>query len=518
MDIPPGPAPFRPIARYCEYVPVPCDPPPGTGGRDGVDADVRAVHRFGAPGRRTGPRRSAHAQPQLLGTEHLLLGLLHEDRGLARQALTELDVSLQAVREQVMTIIGPGERAPSGHIPFTPRAKKVLELALREALQLGTDYIGTEHLLLGLIREGQGVAAQVLSKLGKSLDEVRETVVRLYEQQPPEEREQQNRETGERVREREEPAVRAQIPDARLPAGPQLRAGGGERRDRARVRRSGGAASAGARDGPGRRAGRRVGPAARGAGPARAQQRAARRPERLRQISARTRSVRRPSRRRGPASLGSAQVLELDLAALRVGADRPRRRNAPVVLVEDLDMLLRADDLSGGRLVMALAVLAEAESPLVVTGTAEAARAARAGLPDAGHALRVGRGGRGGGARPRRPELLRPGLQDFHGITIDDSALSAAIELAPRMLGGRALPGGAVDLSTPPRPASRYAASRPPTPACCARHTCATPPDDSTEWTPRHAWTYCGRRTPLRSEGGTAPWRSPTRPSRRSRA
>jgi ATP-dependent Clp protease ATP-binding subunit ClpC len=101
-----------------------------------------------------------------IGTEHILLGLIHEGEGVAAKALESMNISLDAVREQVQEIIGQGQAAPTGHIPFTPRAKKVLELSLREALQLGHNYIGTEHILLGLIREGEGVAAQVLQKLG----------------------------------------------------------------------------------------------------------------------------------------------------------------------------------------------------------------------------------------------------------------------------------------------------------------------------------------------------------------
>ena len=104
-----------------------------------------------------------------IGTEHVLLGLIHEGEGVAAKALEELGISLEAVRREVEEIIGQGASAPSGHIPFTPRAKKVLELALREALQLGHNYIGTEHILLGLIREGEGVAAQVLVRLGADL-------------------------------------------------------------------------------------------------------------------------------------------------------------------------------------------------------------------------------------------------------------------------------------------------------------------------------------------------------------
>ena len=114
-----------------------------------------------------------------IGTEHILLGLIHEGEGVAAKALESLGISLEAVRSQVEEIIGQGQQAPSGHIPFTPRAKKVLELSLREALQLGHNYIGTEHILLGLIREGEGVAAQVLVKLGADLSRVRQQVIQL---------------------------------------------------------------------------------------------------------------------------------------------------------------------------------------------------------------------------------------------------------------------------------------------------------------------------------------------------
>ncbi|PPK63543.1 ATP-dependent Clp protease ATP-binding subunit [Actinokineospora auranticolor] len=122
-----------------------------------------------------------------IGTEHILLGLIHEGEGVAAKALESLGIALEGVRQQVEEIIGQGQHAPSGHIPFTPRAKKVLELSLREALQLGHNYIGTEHILLGLIREGEGVAAQVLVKLGADLNRVRQQVLQLlsgYTNQP----------------------------------------------------------------------------------------------------------------------------------------------------------------------------------------------------------------------------------------------------------------------------------------------------------------------------------------------
>ena len=120
-----------------------------------------------------------HLDHNYIGTEHLLLGLIHEGQGVAAMALESLGISLEAVRAKVTESIGRGVEQPGGHIPFTPRAKKVLELSLREALELGHSYIGTEHILLGLLREGQGVGAQVLVKLGAGRDQVRQQVVQL---------------------------------------------------------------------------------------------------------------------------------------------------------------------------------------------------------------------------------------------------------------------------------------------------------------------------------------------------
>jgi ATP-dependent Clp protease ATP-binding subunit ClpA len=114
-----------------------------------------------------------------IGTEHLLLGLIREGEGVAAKALESLGISLDVVRQQVEEIIGQGQQEPSGHIPFTKRAKKALELSLRESVQLGHNYIGTEHILLGLLREGDGVAAQVLVKLGADLNRVRQQVIQL---------------------------------------------------------------------------------------------------------------------------------------------------------------------------------------------------------------------------------------------------------------------------------------------------------------------------------------------------
>ena len=131
-------------------------------------------------------RAVVHAQDEArelnhnyIGTEHLLLGLMREPESVAARALEELNIGQDAVREEVIQIIGRGQGVLTGHIPFTPRAKKVLELSLREALQLGHNYIGTEHILLGLIMEGEGVAAQVLAKLGGNMGAVREKVIEL---------------------------------------------------------------------------------------------------------------------------------------------------------------------------------------------------------------------------------------------------------------------------------------------------------------------------------------------------
>ena len=120
-----------------------------------------------------------------IGTEHLLLGLLAEGDGVGARSLQELDISLRSVRVRVEQTIGRGKSSPTGHIPFTPRAKKVLELSLREALQLGHNYIGTEHILLGLVREGEGVAAQVLASSGVKLEDVRRTVLALLRGKEP---------------------------------------------------------------------------------------------------------------------------------------------------------------------------------------------------------------------------------------------------------------------------------------------------------------------------------------------
>ena len=114
-----------------------------------------------------------------IGTEHILLGLLREEEGLAARALGSLGITVERMRAQVVRIVGPGEAVPSGQFPFTPRGKKVLELALREALSLGQNYIGTEHILLGVVREKQGLAAQILLELGADSERIRNEVIRM---------------------------------------------------------------------------------------------------------------------------------------------------------------------------------------------------------------------------------------------------------------------------------------------------------------------------------------------------
>ncbi|MGH3140485.1 MAG: Clp protease N-terminal domain-containing protein, partial [Gaiellales bacterium] len=112
-----------------------------------------------------------------IGTEHILLGLLREEEGLAARVLDTLDITVEEVRAQVARIVGQGDEVTTGQIPFTPRAKKVLELALREALSLGHNYIGTEHILLGLLREGEGVAARVLKSLDVDIERCRSEIL-----------------------------------------------------------------------------------------------------------------------------------------------------------------------------------------------------------------------------------------------------------------------------------------------------------------------------------------------------
>ena len=140
-----------------------------------------------------------------IGTEHILLGLLREEEGLAARVLESLDITVERVRAQVVRIVGSGEEVTSGQIPFTPRAKKVLELALREALSLGHNYIGTEHILLGLVRENEGVAARILLDFDADSEKIRNEVIRMLSGpgQPPARRRRQRRGCGRPGREQE---------------------------------------------------------------------------------------------------------------------------------------------------------------------------------------------------------------------------------------------------------------------------------------------------------------------------
>jgi hypothetical protein len=119
-----------------------------------------------------------------IGTEHILLGLLREEEGLAARVLESLDITVERVRAQVVRIVGSGEEVTSGQIPFTPRAKEMLELALREALSLGHNYIGTEHILLGLVRENDGVAARILLDFDADAEKIRNEVIRTMSESP----------------------------------------------------------------------------------------------------------------------------------------------------------------------------------------------------------------------------------------------------------------------------------------------------------------------------------------------
>jgi ATP-dependent Clp protease ATP-binding subunit ClpC len=416
-----------------------------------------------------------------IGTEHLLLGLLHEDQGMAAQVLDEMGISLTSVREQVLEIIGSGDSAPSGHIPFTPRAKKVLELSLREALQLGTDYIGTEHLLLGLLREGEGVAPQILVKLGKNLQVVREAVITIYRQPTAEDAE------------RRQGLFLAERPKAES-AGPAGGAGP--------AGTTGGVGSAGARlPMPGflqsRRSGRPAGfPVVREYGTGLANTlvhagdpvlpRQAQLEQLIATLARRERNnalIVGPSgagksalvrglgqelaKNRGPASLNGAAIFRLEPPGLRMDVGRPVPRSlSPIAFVEDLDLLLGADDPQSGSLILGLAALAEAEEPLVITATPQARELLESRFPTFAARLEPVELAEADTAYTYAVlELLRPGLQGFHTVTIEDSALTAAITVAlePSAVPdarARVLPGAAVDALD--AAAARLAARRDP--------------------------------------------------------
>ena len=158
-----------------------------------------------------------------IGTEHILLGLLREEEGLAARVLESLDITVEEVRAQIARIVGQGDEVTTGQIPFTPRAKKVLELALREALALGHNYIGTEHLLLGLMRENEGVAARILLDFDADAEKIRNEVIRmlsgpgrLWEEYAP------------------DPSSLGEIPESYSPASPPIAAEVGQEIERVR--------------------------------------------------------------------------------------------------------------------------------------------------------------------------------------------------------------------------------------------------------------------------------------------
>jgi ATP-dependent Clp protease ATP-binding subunit ClpC len=393
-----------------------------------------------------------------IGTEHLLLGLLHEQEGMAAHALQSLGMSLELVRAQVLEIIGVGDQAPSGHIPFTPRAKKVLELSLREALQLGTDYIGTEHLLLGLIREGEGVAAQILVKMGNTLGSAREAVIAIYEQHPAEFREQApdfaaRAAASQTQRAEAEPdSDQSSGGGSRLPLPGFLTRRSATRPASASPLREGFPTGLGQ---PPRHAADPVHPRpAETEGLLAALLRREHNNALLVGVSGAGKSalvrglIQSLAANRGPAALSGAEVVQFGLPTLRAGVERiARRRSSPIALVEDLDLLLQADESAGGRLVTALASLAEAEEPFILTATPQAFGRFAASFPTLAARFQVIEVPAADEALTLAIlELLRPTLQEFHTITIEDAALTAALELAPDVPGGRAAPGGAVDV------------------------------------------------------------------------
>jgi hypothetical protein len=158
---------------------VSVSPGEGTNARQAALKHVREIHRPGASRRGSGPGRGQDAQHNEIGTEHILLALIREG-GVAAQALESLGITEEAARQQVEEVVGPGQPGPQwGHLPFTPRAKKILQLSRREAITLGHVCIGTEHILLGLVREDDGVAMGVLNGLGVDANRVRQQVIQL---------------------------------------------------------------------------------------------------------------------------------------------------------------------------------------------------------------------------------------------------------------------------------------------------------------------------------------------------
>jgi len=424
---------------------------PGLGGPGGKERAQHMFERFTDRARRVVVLAQEEARMlshNYIGTEHMLLGLLHEGDGVAARALGDAGLTLIGVRELVVEIIGTGEKPPSGHIPFTSRAKKILELSLREALQTGVEYIDTEHLLLGLIREGEGVGAQIVERVGGSLEAVRALVISREEQR--EHHEQRELENEGITGQRRNPLRRYLQGTFGSPVAREASAGSISVHLQAHV-----------------------------ADPV------LERPEQMRQLLAvlgrrnrnnallvgpsgagKTALARGASQllggKRGPAALAGAELMELDLLALRTGGERlVRRRYQSIVLIEDLDTLLPADDVSGGRMTLTLAKLVDAEAPIVVTCTEQAHARLKETYPALAarfEAIEIGPADQTVTLEVLR--TLRSTMAEFHQVTIEDSALAAAVELGSLANSGRVLPGAAVDVLD--EAAARLAASTQP--------------------------------------------------------
>lgn len=350
-----------------------------------------------------------------IGTEHLLLGLLSEPESVAAKALADLGITLDDARSRVLELVPPERKAPSGHIPFTARAKKVLELSLGEALRAGVTFIGSEHLLLGMLREAGGVGVQALAALGADAQVVRDGV--LARCQSPEYLESGGQPADE--------AAAAYTPGRRrIPAHPAHPVIGRE----AELERL--LAVLGRRE---RNNALIVGPS--GAGK-----------------SALVRGLAQLlADHHGPAALGGAEVLELDLTAVRSTSRTPRREPPLVLVLEDLDTLLDAASLADGRSATRTAAglisLSDAETPLLVTGTAAGLERLEQTFPAVAARLEVIDLAPAGQAQTIEIlQALRPALTEFHRVAIEDAALVAAVEVATLPGARRALPGAAVDV------------------------------------------------------------------------
>ena len=381
-----------------------------------------------------------------IGTEHILLGLIHEGEGVAAKALESLGISLEAVRSQVEEIIGQGGSSPSGHIPFTPRAKKVLELSLREALQLGHNYIGTEHILLGLIREGEGVAAQVLVKLGADLSRVRQQVIQLLSgYSGPGGQAAGGEKAGATAggSRRAGPVGLARARPVRPqphPAGPREEARPGHRpRPRDRAGHAGAQPPHQEQPGAHRRARRRQDRHRRGPGPGDRRRRRARDPARTSSstpstsapwwpapaTAATSRSAsRRCSRRSRPAATSSCSSTS---STPSWAPARPRAPSTPPA--------------SSSRCWPAASCRPSAPPPSTSTASTSrrtppssaASSRSRSRSPSVAHTIEILKG-------------LRDRYEAHHRVTITDQALVAAANLADRYISDRHLPDKAIDL------------------------------------------------------------------------